>query len=152
VRAKWSGWAFGGYRTKRREQLLLDRQRNEMTHGAAVACVAHGADVAASQQRRCEVAAAAAQLSRVRDASVRALFKRLLRLTSGPQNFIYLLRFSNTHISIFKLVTILMSNFHQIFHKDRWKHKEQLSFLAQLHIPQGLQVINFGINSNLIFS
>jgi hypothetical protein len=28
-----------------------DRQRDEVTHGAAVACVARGADVAAGRQR-----------------------------------------------------------------------------------------------------
>jgi hypothetical protein len=49
-----------------------DRQRDGVTHGVAAACVARGADVAASRQRRREVAAAVAQLSRVHDASVRA--------------------------------------------------------------------------------
>jgi hypothetical protein len=65
--------------------------------------------------------------------------------------FFYLLRFSNGHILIFKLVTFLMSKFHEMFHRDSWKYKEQLSFLAQLEIPKGLQVIIFGINLNLNF-
>jgi hypothetical protein len=39
---------------------------------------------------------------------------------------------------IFKLVAFLMSKFRQIFHRDSWKHKEQLFFLAQLQIPKGL--------------
>jgi hypothetical protein len=42
-----------------------------------------------------------------------------------------------------------MSEIHQIFHKDIWKHKEKLSFLAQLQIPKGLQVINSGTKSKL---
>jgi hypothetical protein len=66
----------------------------------------------------------------------------------GP-TFFYLLRFSNTHTLIFQLVTFFMSKFFQIFHRDIRKHKEQLSFLAQLQIPKGLQVIIFAINSNL---
>jgi hypothetical protein len=33
--------------------------------------------------------------------------------------------------------------------RDSLKHKEQLSFLTQLKIPSGLQVINSGTNSNL---
>jgi hypothetical protein len=82
-------------------------------------------------------------------ANVRAPFKRRLRPTSGPWYFFYLLRFSNTRTLIFELVTFLMSKFHQLFHRDSWKHKEQLSFLAQLQIPKGLQVIIFGINLNL---
>jgi hypothetical protein len=69
----------------------------------------------------------------------------------GP-TFFYLLRFSNTHTLIFELVTFLMSKFRQIFHMDSWKHKEQLSFLPQLQIPKGLQVIIFRINSNLNLS
>jgi hypothetical protein len=78
------------------------------------------------------------------EASDRARFKRALSLTGGPQRFIYLSRFSNTHILIFELVTLLMSKIHQILYKDRERHKEQLSFLAQLQIPKGLQVINSG--------
>jgi hypothetical protein len=64
-----------------------NRQRDEVTHGATVACIACGADVAAGRQRWREVAAVAAQLSRAHDASVRASFKRRLRLTSGPRHF-----------------------------------------------------------------
>jgi hypothetical protein len=118
-----------------------------MTHGAVAACVAGGADVMAGRQHRCEVAATAEQLSHMRDASVWTPFKRRLRLTSGHGIF-YLLKFSNTHTLIVELVTFLMSKFHQMFHRDSWKHKEQLSFLAQLQIPKGLQGIIFGINSN----
>jgi hypothetical protein len=43
-----------------------------VAHGAAATCVTRGVDVAAGWQRRREVVAAAAQLSRARDASVRA--------------------------------------------------------------------------------
>jgi hypothetical protein len=57
----------------------------------------------------------AEQLVHVCEASDRAVFKRRLRLTSGPQHFFDLLRFSNTHILIFELVTFWMSKFHQIF-------------------------------------
>jgi hypothetical protein len=42
-----------------------------------------------------------------------------------------------------------MSKFRQIFHRDIWKYREQLSVLTQLQIRKGVQVINFGINSNL---
>jgi hypothetical protein len=52
ARAEWSGWAFGGYRGKRREWCFSDRQRDEVMHGAAAACVACGADVVAGGQRR----------------------------------------------------------------------------------------------------
>jgi hypothetical protein len=57
-----------------------DRQRDGVTHGAVAACVARGAEVVASRQRRREVAVAAAQLSCARDASIRAPLKRSLRL------------------------------------------------------------------------
>jgi hypothetical protein len=60
----------------------------------------------AGRQRRSEIAVAATELSRVRDASTQALFKWPLRLTGG--------------------------------------HREQLSVLAQLQIPKGLQVTNSG--------
>jgi hypothetical protein len=40
-------------------------------------------------------------------------------------------------------VSFLMSKSRQFFHSDRWKHKEQLSFLALLQIPKGSQVIIF---------
>jgi hypothetical protein len=126
----------------------MDRQRDEVTHGAAAACIARGADVAVGRQREREVAAAAAQLSRARDASVRAPFKRRVRLTSGPRHFLFIKIFKD-HILIFELVTFLISKFCQIFHRDIWKHKEELSFWAQLQIPKVLQVINLGINSNL---
>jgi hypothetical protein len=66
----------------------------------------------------------------------------------GPGIF-YLLRFLNTHTLIFELVAFLMSKFCQIFHRDSWKYREHLSFLAQLQILKGLQVIIFGINLNL---
>jgi hypothetical protein len=62
---------------------------------------------------------------------------------------IFLRRFSNTHNLIFEKVIFLMSKFRQMFHRDSWNYKEQLSFLTQLQIPKGLQGINFGINSNL---
>jgi hypothetical protein len=42
----------------------MDRQCDGMTHGVVAACIARGADMAAGQQRRREVAAAAVQLSR----------------------------------------------------------------------------------------
>jgi hypothetical protein len=70
---------------KRETTSPMDRQRDGVTHGAAAACVAHGADVAAGQQRRREVAAAATQLLRARDASVRAPLKQRVRLTSEPR-------------------------------------------------------------------
>jgi hypothetical protein len=42
-----------------------------------------------------------------------------------------------------------MSKIDQSLHKDSWKHKEQLSFLAQLQIPKGLQVINSGTKNKI---
>jgi hypothetical protein len=47
----------------------------------------------------------------------------------------------NSDISIFKILHILQT--------DSLKHKEQLSFLTQLKIPSGLQVINSGTSSKL---
>jgi hypothetical protein len=54
---------------------------------AAAACAARGAEVAAGRQRRHEVAVAATQLLRARDANAWAPFKRPLRLTGGPSIF-----------------------------------------------------------------
>jgi hypothetical protein len=42
-----------------------------------------------------------------------------------------------------------MSKLHQFLQIDRLKHKEKLSFLAQLQIPLGFQVTISGTNSNL---
>jgi hypothetical protein len=86
ARAEWSGLRSAA--VARREEMAspMYRQRDEVTHGAAAACVACGADVAAGRQCRCEVAVAAVQLSRAHDASVRAPFKQR-RLTSGPRQF-----------------------------------------------------------------
>jgi hypothetical protein len=66
---------------------LSNRQREQMTHGAAVACVTRGEDVAAGRQHRCEVVAAAEQLLREWDDGAQPSFKRRLRLTSGPRYF-----------------------------------------------------------------
>jgi hypothetical protein len=58
--AEQSGRALGGCCRKWRERASLsNRQHEEMTHGAVATCVACGADVAAGQQRRREVVAAA---------------------------------------------------------------------------------------------
>jgi hypothetical protein len=38
----------------------MDRQRNEVTHGATTACVTRGANMAAGRQRQRKVVAAAA--------------------------------------------------------------------------------------------
>jgi hypothetical protein len=40
----------------------------------------------------------------------------------------YLIKLSNTHTLIFEKVIFLMSKFHQMFHRDSWNYKEQLSF------------------------
>jgi hypothetical protein len=84
----------------RGETASTDRQRDEVTYRAAAACIAHGADVVAGRQRRREVAAVAMQLSRERDASVRAPFKRRLRLTSGPRHFLFKKIFKHPHFDI----------------------------------------------------
>jgi hypothetical protein len=47
------------------------------------------------------------------------------------------------------MVTFAMFKIHQIMQGDRLKDKEQLSFLAQLQNPTGLQVTNSRTNSNL---
>jgi hypothetical protein len=80
---------------------------------------------------------------RAHEANGRMPFKRRLRLTSGPRHFFDLSRFSILQTLKFKIVTFPMSKLHQFFHRDSWKHREQLSFLAQLQIPRGLQVIVF---------
>jgi hypothetical protein len=49
----------------------------------------------------------------------------------------------------FKMKVFPMSKNTQILEIDSLKHKEQLSFLAQLQIPSGLQVTNSRTNSNL---
>jgi hypothetical protein len=85
-----------------------------VTHEAEATCIAHGADVAVGRQRRHEVAAAAEQLSRVRDASVWALFKLRLRLTSGPGPNSYFPRFSNIQYLKLELGIFLMSKLFQI--------------------------------------
>jgi hypothetical protein len=87
VRAEWSGWRSAAVAGRGETASPTDRQRDEVTHGAVAACVARGADVAAGRQCRCEVAAAAAQLSHARDASIQAPFKQRLRMTSGPRHF-----------------------------------------------------------------
>jgi hypothetical protein len=93
--------SFGGYRGKRRDDVSHGLTARRVTHGAAVACAAHGADVVACRQRRCEVVAMAAQLSRVRDANVRAPFKRPLSLTGGPQCFYLFIKiFKHPHFDI----------------------------------------------------
>jgi hypothetical protein len=61
-RVEWAG-ARWLPREEERTTSLSDRQHEEMTHGAAATCVVRGADVAADQQRRHEVVAAAEQLS-----------------------------------------------------------------------------------------
>jgi hypothetical protein len=57
-KAEWMGirWLL---REEERTASLSDRQREEMTHGVVAACVAHGVDMAAGQQRRRKVVAAA---------------------------------------------------------------------------------------------
>jgi hypothetical protein len=49
-RAEWVGVRRLSWEEERTTS-LLDRQRDEVTHGAAAACVARGADVAAGRQR-----------------------------------------------------------------------------------------------------
>jgi hypothetical protein len=46
----------------------------------------------------------------------------------------------------------LMPKIHPILYMDRRKHKEQLYFLAELQIPEGLQVINSGTKLKLKIS
>jgi hypothetical protein len=64
-RVEWAGARWLS-REEERMTSLSDRQHEEMTHGAAAACVVHGADVVAGRQHRHEVVAAAVQLSRAR--------------------------------------------------------------------------------------
>jgi hypothetical protein len=56
--------------------------------------------MAAGRQHQREVVAAAKQLSRVCNASVRAPFKRRQRLTSGPQHFLFIKIFKYPHFDI----------------------------------------------------
>jgi hypothetical protein len=75
----------------------------------------------------------------------------ILRMTSGAQlNFKFLMiithpnfEIRNSDFLIFKII--------QILQRDSLKHKEQLSFLTQLKLPSGLQVIHSGTNSKLNF-
>jgi N-acetylmuramoyl-L-alanine amidase len=65
-RAEWAGarWLL---REEERTTSLSDRQREEMTHRVAAACVTRGVDVGVDRQHRCEVVAAAEQLSRAHE-------------------------------------------------------------------------------------
>jgi hypothetical protein len=93
---RFDAWSKGvrrrGSRGARQEQSgvggvrRLSREKERWLLLVTTACVTRGADVAVGQ-RRCEVVAAATQLSRTLDASVRASFKQRLRLASGPGNF-----------------------------------------------------------------
>jgi hypothetical protein len=56
--------------------------------------------VAAGRQRRHEVAVAATQLLRARDANAWAPFKRPLRLTGGPSIFLFIKIFKHLHFDI----------------------------------------------------
>jgi hypothetical protein len=76
------------------------------------------------------------QLSRAREASDQASFKRRLRLTSGPGPNSYFPRFSNTRYLKLKLGTFLMSKLYQILQVDSWGNKEQLCYLADFKIPK----------------
>jgi hypothetical protein len=78
---------FIGRRGKRRDGVSHGPTARRVTHGAAAACAARGADVAAGQQCRYEVVVAAAQLAHTREASDRVPFKRPLSLTGGPGIF-----------------------------------------------------------------
>jgi hypothetical protein len=85
-RAEWR--ALGSCCGKRRERASLsNRQREEMMHGVAAACVTRGEDVAAGRQHQYEVVATAEQLLHEWDASAQPPFKRRLRLTSGRRYF-----------------------------------------------------------------
>jgi hypothetical protein len=77
------------------------------------------------------------------------LSKRPLRLTSGPGSILYFQSFSIIQTLKFKLVPFLMSKIGQILQVDGLTHREELYFLDQLQNLIGLQVINFGTNSNL---
>jgi hypothetical protein len=72
------------------------------------------------------------RVSRTRSGDRRKTFKRLLWLTSGPSRFSEI--FKIFHLQNFEIqkVTFPMSTIHQILHRDSWKNKEQLYFLAQL--------------------
>jgi hypothetical protein len=76
-------------------------------------------------------------------------FKCPLRLTSGPWLFSDFSRFSILQTLKSKSVTFPMSKLSHFLLVDSLKHKEQLSFLAQLQIPSGFQVTISGRNSNL---
>jgi hypothetical protein len=71
-----------------------------VTPGAAAACAARGADVAASRQRRREVVVVAVQLAHTREASDRAPFKRPLSLTGGPRIFLFIKIYKHPHFDI----------------------------------------------------
>jgi hypothetical protein len=75
---------------------------------------AHGVAHVADVRREARATDAWASSCHAHEASDRAPFKRRLRLTSGPGPFSHFLRFSNTQRLIFKLVTFLMSKYHQI--------------------------------------
>jgi hypothetical protein len=71
-RMEWVGVRWPS-REEERTTSLSDRQRNEVTHGAAAACIAYGGHAVAGRQRWHEVAVAAVQLPCATPASGRRL-------------------------------------------------------------------------------
>jgi hypothetical protein len=67
-------------------------------------------------------------------------FNRFLRLTSGPGFISIFQLFSLTQTLKYEMVTFPWYKIHQTLHRDSLKHKEQLSFLSQLQIPQNCKV------------
>jgi hypothetical protein len=89
----------------------------------------------------------AEQLAHACEASDRASFKRPLSLIGGPNIFLFIKIFKYPHFDI--QIGDLLDVQNPPNFDNSWKHKEQLSFLAQLQIPKGLQVINSGTKSKL---
>jgi hypothetical protein len=72
-----------------------------------------------------------------------------LRPVGWPSNSPFFQYSNIAQICTFKYTILPSSKIIETFHDDLFEHDEQHSLLAQLLIPTGFHVINFGTLSNL---
>jgi hypothetical protein len=72
-----------------------------------------------------------------------------LRPVGWPSNSPFFQYSNIAQICTFKYTILPSSKIIQTFHNDSFEHVEKHSLLAQLLIPTGFHVINFGTLSNL---
>jgi hypothetical protein len=114
-----------------------DRRREDKAHGAVVHALRMEQTWWTVDSAGVRWRAMTEQMSRTREASDRASFKRSLTLTSGPGPNSYFPIFLNTRYLKLKLGTFLMFKLCQILQVDSRGQKEQLFFLDELQNPKG---------------